>query len=722
MTDQPGGPRAAGAVAGSPGVLPKDLAANPVLSRWIRVGPDGRIDVRVGKVELGQGIVTALAQLAADELGTELADIRMWPADTADGPDEGLTAGSLSISTCGPALRAAAAGVRSRYVLAAAREWDVDPGTVTVHSGRITGPDGRRTGYSELAGRVDLDVPADPSVPTTGTRRFTGTDVPRLDLPDKVAGRPCYVQDIRLPGQWFARVLRPPSPGARLREVDPAGAGAGVTVVRDGSFLAVAGPDEAEVVRAADRLRAAAVWAEQDTLPDEDDLDGFLRAGPHQTIEVADDSVNDGSATASAVAGPTIRATYRRPFLAHASMAPSCAVARWHPGGRVEVWSHSQGIGNLARAIAAALGLDPGTVHVRHAENAGCYGHNGADDAAFDAVLVARLLPGIPVQVLWSRQDELAWSPFSSAMVADVRTTLDAAGRLASWTYDVWSQGHSTRPGYAGVPGLLAAAALAEPATYPAAVDPPPANGAGSTRNALPGYDLPNRRVTGHRLTETPIRTSAMRSLGAYFNVFAIESLLDEAAQVAGTDPLEFRLAHLSDERGRRVLLMAAEAAGWGRPTADGTGLGLGYARYKGTGAWCAVVAEVEAEADVRVRRLTVVVDVGEPVNPDGVRNQIEGGAVQSVSWTLLERVRFDRRRITSVDWESYPILPFSRVPEVRVQIAPGDGNPAVGAGEAAQGPTAAAIGNALAAAVGVRVRDLPLTPEAVVKAIERTS
>jgi CO/xanthine dehydrogenase Mo-binding subunit len=700
-------------------VLPKDLAANPVLARWIRVGPDGRFDLRVGKVELGQGILTALAQLAADELGADLGNVRMLGADTAAGPDEGITAGSMSISTCGPALRAVAANVRALFVTAAARAWRVDPSTVTVHSGRFTGPEGQRSSYGELAGAVDLEVPADPAVPTTTAARFAGTDAPRLDLPDKVAGRPRYVQDLRLPGQWFARVLRPPSPGARLRDVDHEVAGDGITVVRDGSFLAVAGPDEAAVLRAADRLRAKALWSEQDTLPDEDDLDGFLRAGPHETIEVVDDGVNDGTATATGVAGTTVTATYRRPYVAHASIAPSCGVALWHPDGRVEVWSHSQGIGNLARAVAGALDLDPATVHVRHTEGAGCYGHNAADDAAFDAVLVARTVPGTPVQVLWSRQDELTWAPFSSAMVADVEATVDAAGRLASWRYDVYSQGHSTRPGYAGVPGLLAATTLADPAGYPAAVDPPQANGAGSTRNALPGYDLPNRRVTGHRLTESPIRTSAMRSLGGYFNVFAIESFVDEAAATAGADPLDFRLAHLSDERGRRVLRLAAEAAGWGRAVPEGTGLGLGYARYKGTGAWCAVVAEVEAEAEVRVRRLWTAVDVGRAVNPDGVRNQIEGGAVQATSWTLLERVRFDRRRITSADWESYPILPFSAVPEVVVEIAPGDGNPSLGAGEAAQGPTAAAIGNALAAAVGVRVRDLPLTPEAVTKAIE---
>jgi CO/xanthine dehydrogenase Mo-binding subunit len=706
-------------MADAPAVLPKDLAANPVLARWIRVDADGRIDVRVGKVELGQGILTALAQLAADELDADLADVRMQGADTAAGPDEGVTAGSLSISTCGPALRAAAANVRALFATAAGRAWRVDPSTVTVHSGRFSGPEGQRSSYGELAGAVDLEVPADPSVPVRSEGRLAGTDVPRLDLPDKIAGRPRYVQDLRLPGQWFARVLRLPSPGARLLDVDPDVVGDGITVVRDGSFLAVAGPDEAGVLRAAERLRAKAVWSEVDTLPDEDDLDGYLRAGPHETIEVVDDGVNDGTATAGEVPGTTVAATYRRPFVAHASIAPSCAVALWQPDGRVQVWSHSQGIGNLGRAIAGALGLDPATVHVRHAEGAGCYGHNAADDVAFDAVLVARAIPGTPVQVLWSRQDELCWAPFSSAMVADAEATVDTAGRLASWRYDLYSQGHSARPGYAGVPGLLAATTLAQQATYPAAVDPPPANGAGSTRNALPGYDLPNRRVTGHRLTETPIRSSAMRSLGAHFNVFAIESLMDEAAAVAGADPLDFRLAHLSDERGRRVLRMAADAAGWGRALPEGTGQGIGYARYKGTGAWCAVVAEVEAEAEVRVRRLTVAVDVGRPVNPDGVRNQIEGGAVQATSWTLLERVRFDRRRITSSTWESYPILPFSAVPQVRVELAPGDGNPSVGAGEAAQGPTAGAIGNALAAAIGVRVRDLPLTPEAVVQAIE---
>ena len=718
--------------------LPKDLAANPTLSRWIQVGADGTLGVRVGKVELGQGIVTALAQIAADELGVDIAAIRMMPAGP-DGPDEGLTAGSMSIMDSGQALRMAASNVRARFAAAAGNP---------VFS------------YADLAGSVDLDVPADPDVPLLGTGALVGSDVPRLDLPDKVFGRPRYLQDMRLPGQAFGRVIRPPSSGARL--VSVSAAPDGVSLVRDGSFLGVVGPDEAAVVRAAEIVRSSATWAEHDSLPDENDLGKFLRAGPHEEIVVAADHAGHGSSadptghrsgdrptgdgptgdrTGDGPTGDTtgdrtgeragdgrsgdqrIAASYSRPFVAHASMAPSCGVALWTAPDRVDVWSHSQGVYPLARAIAAALDLGADAVRVQHVESAGCYGHNGADDAAFDAVLLARTVPGTPVQVLWSRQDELCWSPFGSAMTADVVATLSSDGKLSSWQYDVYSQGHTARPGYAGVPGLLAATHVEQAATYPAAVDPPAAAGYGSMRNVLPGYDVPRRRVTGHRLIASPIRSSAMRSLGAYLNVFAIESVMDEAAELAARDPLQFRLDHLSDERGRRVLQTAAEAAGWGRERLpEGVGLGLGYARYKGRGGYCAVVAEVEAETEIRVRRLTIAVDVGRVVNPDGVRNQIEGGAVQSASWTLVERVRFDRRRITSDTWETYPILRFSQVPAVEVTIVDSGDEKSVGAGEAAQGPTAAAIGNAVAAAIGVRVRDLPLTTDAVVAAIENAA
>lgn len=699
--------------------LPKDLLANPRLSRWVRINTDGTVAVRTGKVELGQGILTALAQVAADALGVPFGCVVMLPANTAEGPDEGWTAGSMSVADAGPAVRIACANVRALCVAEAAAGWGVATDQVTVDAGgRIVAADGRWTTYGALADRVVLDVDARPDIasdtalgPGTGV---LGTSIARIDLPAKVTGRARYIGDLRLPGQLFGRVVRPPSPGARLESV-PGLAIPNVTTVRDGSFLGVVGPDESVVERAAEELRDATSWAECDTLPDEDDLVGYLRAGPHETTAVVDEETDD------TVGLRTVRARYSRPFLAHASIAPSCGIARWDAAGEhLMVWSHSQGIRPLRDAIAAALTIDVERVTVEHAENAGCYGHNAADDAAFDAVLLARAVPGRPVQVRWSRRDELTWAPFGSAMAVEVAASLDDAGRIRSWTYDVWSQGHLARPGYSGVPGLLAATHLELPFPSPAAADPPLAGMTGGARNALPPYDVGRRRISAHRLLETPIRSSSLRALGAYTNVFAIESFLDELAATAGEDPLEFRLRALADDRARTVLEKAASEAGWGRPLPEGTGHGLGFARYKNNGAYCAVVAEVEAEHEIRVRRLTVAVDVGRVINPDGVRNQIEGGAVQATSWTLKERVRFDRRRITSDDWESYPILRFSEVPRVDVHLVDRPDEPSVGSGEAVAGPATAAIGNAVARAVGVRVRDLPITVDAVVAAIER--
>ena len=695
---------------------PSSLLANPILARWVAPRSDGTFDVRVGKVEFGQGLLTALAQLAADELDVEVSAVRMLAANTGAGPDEGVTSGSTSISESGSALAVVAANVRARFVAEAARRWQVDPATVLVDRGVITTAGRQATSYAELADDVDLEVSADPSLLARGpdAERVTGTSWPRLDLPDKVAGRQRFIHDLRLPGQMFGRVVRPPSPGARLVAVDEqAAARAGVTVVRDGSFLGLVGEDEAAVVAHVEALRAATLWAENASFPDEDDLDAYLRSGPHETMDLVDESVADQAA------GRSVRAAYFRPFVAHASIAPSCALAWWRSPSDLAVWTHSQGIGPLRVAIAQALDLDPSSVVVEHAEGAGCYGHNGADDAAFDAVLLARSCKGRPVHVQWTREDELSWSPFGSAMAADVAATLDGAGAITSWSYDVWSQGHTSRPGAGGVPGLLAGASLARPTPQGPATDPPPSRGGGTTRNAVPLYRLGRRRITGHRLLDATVRTSALRALGAYLNVFAIESFMDELALVSGQDPLAFRLAHLDDDRAERVLGAAARAAGWGEPLPDGWGRGLGFARYKDRGAYCAVVAEVEAETEVRLRRLIIAVDVGRVVNPDGVRNQIEGGATQSASWTLKERVRFDRRRVTSRDWDSYPILRFSEAPQITVELVQTPGAPSVGAGEAAQGPTAAAIANAVADAIGVRVRHLPITTEAVLAAIE---
>lgn len=697
---------------------PKDLVANPRLSSWLAIDPDGTVGLRIGKVELGQGILTALVQIAADELDVAPRSIRMLPAHTGLGPDEGPTAGSMSVVDAGAAVRQVCAQVRALLLEAASAELEVDVADLRVDDGRIVTVDGARSlGYGDLAAGVDLDRDAGPLVPTKpyDQLRHTGRSLPRVDLPDKVTGSSRFLSDLVLPGQLWGRVVRPPSVAATLLAVDDSVVRSGpdvVAVVRDGSFLGVVAATERAADLAADRLRAVAEWAEQPTLPDEDDLDGYLRGGPHTDFPVDETDADVDVAV-------TVRASYSRPFLAHASVSPSCGAARWDDGA-LQVWSSSQSVFGLRRAICLALDLTPADVVVQHVESAGSYGHNGSDDAAFDAVLLARAVPGRPVHVRWSRSDELSWSPFGSAMVVDVTAGLDAAGCLVSWESDVWSQGHTSRPGFANSPGLLAAAHLARPHLLPAPIDPPPERGAGGTRNAVPGYTVSRRRITGHRLQEVALRSSSLRTLGAYTNDFATESTMDELAALTGADPLDFRLAHLADERGRAVLEAVAERAGWrSRDRSGDTGFGIGYARYKAKGAWCAVVAEVEAGTELRVQRLTVAVDVGRVVSPDGVRNQIEGGAVQSTSWTLKERVRFDRTRITSTDWESYPILRFSEAPEVDVVLLDRPDQPSLGSGEASQGPTAAAIGNAVADALGVRVRHLPLTTESVVSAID---
>ena len=662
---------------------PAHIVDNPRLGTWVTVA-EGHVEVHVGKVELGQGILTALAQIAADALAVPLAGLRMVAAHTARGPDEGLTAGSLSVLQAGAALRHVGSVVRAL----------ADPS---------------EEGYVARIARLDPDTdlrtaPTARAVPP----REVGRSTPRLDLPDKVLGRPRYLADRRPAGMLHGRVLRPPSPGARLVELDAAWKAPGVRLVRDGSFVGVVGEREVDVDRALEQLGRDCTWAEVDTLPDETALSGWLRAGPHEDIEVLDEAPPEG----------TVKASYSKPLLAHGSIAPSVGLAVWG-GDEVRVWSHSQGIHQLRLAIADALALDPTAVEVEHVESAGCYGHNAADDAAFDAVLLARAVPGLPVLARWTRADELTWAPLSPAMTVTVSACL-ADGKISGWSYDVFGLGHSSRPGYRGAPGLLAASHLEDPLPLPQPTDPPPAAGGGTTRNSVPIYDVGPRRVTGHRRVDSPFRTSAMRALGAYLNVFAIESFMDELAVEAGADPIEFRLAHLSDPRARHVVTEAARLSGWSDPLPEQIGRGLGFARYKDKGAYCAVVAEVVLTSTVAVRSLTVVADVGLVVNPDGARNQLEGGATQSVSWTTKERVRFDRRRITTSDWDRYPILTFPEAPLVDVHLVDSDA-PSVGAGEAAQGPTAAAVANAVHHALGVRVRDLPLDAESVVRSIEES-
>ena len=512
----------------------------------VRFEADGTVSVTVGKVELGQGIVTALAQIAAEELGVPLEKIRMLPASTAYSPDEGVTSGSLSVQEGGKALRLACAEAREE----------------------------RR--------------------PQSGAR-VVGTSAPRLDLPGKFAGRPSYVQDMVLPGMLHGRVVRPPHGFSKLTKFEEAKTHK-ISIVRDGSFVGVLAEREEDAIAAAAKLRAKCAWEKSAAIPD--DIHAWLKA--HVAERNVSKEVADPAARARGV--KRMQAAYTKPYIAHASIGPSCALARWQ-GKRLEVWTHSQGIYNLRRDLAMVLRMPAEEIVVAHAEGAGCYGHNGADDVALDAALLARGAGGRPVRVQWMRDDEFAWEPYGAAMAFEMEAQLDADGRIASWRHAFWSNGHTHRPGRADKPTLTAAAHLAEPFELSPAVNPPLPSG-GADRNALPGYDFPDLLVVNHYVRDMPLRSSSLRSLGAYGNVFAIESFMDECAAAAGKDPLSFRLAHLKDPRGRAVLeKLVPEWRSWKR--AEGRGHGIGYAKYKNLGAYCAVLAEVEVTHELRVTRLS---------------------------------------------------------------------------------------------------------------------
>jgi nicotinate dehydrogenase subunit B len=700
--------------------LPPSLAANPNLSSWVKISAEGHLVISPGKVEIGQGIVTALAQIAADELDVDIGRVRMVRATTAGSPNEGVTSGSLSVQQSGRAVRHVCAEVRQIFLAAAADRLGVGIDALAISDGEISGPGNVRTSYWELAGEVSLDRQASGATPKSSARRtLAGSSVQRVDIPDKVFAQPRFIHDSALPGMLHGRVLRSEMPGAKLvglNEDRARGVAGLVAIVRDGNFAGVVSETENDAEAALKALRKGAAWSAHEALPDENGLAQWLKSQPAEST-IIDRKTAPGAATKSR----TMRRQYTRPYIAHASIAPSCAMAQWS-GDCVHVWTHSQGVYLLRTDLALVLKLPAENITVEHMEGAGCYGHNGADDVALDAVLLAKAADGRPVRLQWSREDEMIHAPFGAAMAVEIEADLDTQGEIVDWRHSIWGNGHVARPGRAALPALLAGTEIADPFPRTVATNPPQATGGGADRNSVPLYDFPSWTVECHRLLTMPIRTSALRTLGAQGTVFAIESFLDELATERGEDPLAFRLRHLSDPRARDVIQSVARRANWKPREQGGIGHGIGFARYKNTGAYCAVIAEVEGAEDIHVRKLTIAVDVGEAINPDGVINQIEGGAIQAISWVLKEQVRFDRERITSNTWSSYPILRFSEVPEVQVEVISRPELDPVGAGEAAHGPATAAIANAVFDCLGVRVRNLPITRDSLIAAMEVSS
>jgi CO/xanthine dehydrogenase Mo-binding subunit len=697
--------------------LPALLQTNPRLDQWVNFAAPGRVTVATGRVEIGQGVLTAMRQIAADELDVAPERIDLQTGDTDRTPNEGYTSGSQSIQYGGVALRLACAEVKGLLLDAAAslvgaarEELGVSDGAIT-RAGAPTGED-----YWSLAPAIDLTRRATAGARPKAERSEIGRNAPRVDLAGKVFGAPSFVHDMALDGMVHARVVRQPRRNATIAAIDEAAirrtAKGEIDILRDGNFVAILGDDETVVDAAAAVAPGHVAWDGLDPINPGQEEARWLLQRP------SIDRVFGPEEPPPAPGQARYEASFTRMHIAHASIGPSSGLALYQDG-HLTVWSHTQGVYPLKAALARTLKLDPAHISVKHAQGPGCYGHNGADDAAADAAVIALRRPGMPIRVRWRREEEFGFEPVSPAMLTTVRATLDDQGRPVDWTTEIWSGRHSSRPGGGG--NLLAAEALPNPPPAPPAVDPPEANGGGGTRNGEPLYAFPAKRIIHHLVAETPVRTSSLRGLGATINVFAIESAMDELAERAGMDPVDYRLAVLADPRAKAVVGHVAKMAEWrpGLPIGTGTGRGIGFAMYKNRAAYCAVVADVEVDEAVRVTKVWCATDGGLIVNPDGALNQLEGGVIQGISWALKEGVRLDHAGISSRDWESYPVVRFSEVPEVFCELVGATADlPPLGVGEASGGPTVAAIGNAVAQALGARLRDLPLSRERIMDAL----
>jgi CO/xanthine dehydrogenase Mo-binding subunit len=696
--------------------LPLSIINNRRMEKWLRFQPDRTVRLGVGKVELGQGNVTALAQIAAEELDVALDRIAVLSGDTEEAPDEGQTTSSQSIEVSGRSVRLVTAEFRARVLDRLARRLNCAAEDIAVEDGAFllgdvaTGHDYWNFVQAEDFA-AEITGTARPKPPAA--YRIVGQPAPRRDLPVKLRGGG-FIHDLVRPGMLHARVLRQPNRGASLESLDEAAirraAGGTFEVLRIGNFVAFVGADETVVQRAAAAAPAHAMWTGVRKLEPAMQEAAWLIGQPSADRQLYTDSP---------MPPEVVQASYSRPYVAHASIAPSCALAELLDG-HLTVWSHTQGVYPLRDSLGNVLGMPKERITVRHAHGAGCYGHNGADDVAVDAAVIAHAMPGHCIRVQWRREEEFGFEPFGTAMHVTLRAALDGGGKPADWTAEIWAATHVQRPSSGG--NMLTHEALPEPPPDPRPSDPPEANGGGGTRNAVPAYDFPVKRIVHHLVEQPPVRTSALRGLGALPNIFALEGFMDELAERAGVDPVEYRLSLLSDERARRIIVNVAQRAGWSArgPAGSGRGVGLGWARYKNRAAYAAVAAEVEVDREVRVRRVWCAADAGLVINPDGARNQLEGGIIQAISMTLKEQVRLGEDGVATLDWGTYPILRFSEVPEIETDIIDAPDLPTLGMGECTFGPTAAAVGNAVAHALGIRIRDMPLTRERIETALLR--
>jgi nicotinate dehydrogenase subunit B len=708
---------AAGQPALQPGNARAQLDVREVDS-FLALHPDGAVTIYTSKVDVGTGMRIAIAQMAAEELGVRVSRVGLVDGDTGRCPNNGGTGGSTGLTRGGTAVRQAAATARQELLRRASARLSVSPGALTIDAGVVrplTGGRGIAIGRLLEGGRFALPVDAGAPLVSAAAYRVVGASPPRPDVPAKCTGGYEYIQDFTIPGMLHARVVRPPAIGARLISVDQTSIAhlPGVRVVRLESFLAVVSANEWAAVRGARELEA--VWSEWQGLPGHEHLEPYLRGG---VIE-REQTVVDRGAAAEAMAGAagTLAATYFWPCQSHASLGPSCAVAEVR-GTSAAIWTSSQVTYGLRATLARVFGFAPERLRVVFVEGSGSYGTNGADHAAADALLLSKTI-GQPVRVQWSRQDEHGWDPKGPQQLLDLRAGLAADGTIVAWETEMWLPANRR-----GARILLAAEAAG--LTQDNGRD-----AAGVHENGDPSYPVENVRVQVHWLRDTPLNPSNLRAPGKPGNVFAVEGFVDEIAAHNGVDALEFRRRRLADPRALEVIDRAAAAFKWdarpspGRRRGDAKqlhGRGMAYTRYKQAENYVAMFIEVAVDAAtgaIAVPRVVCAHDCGLVVNPEALRNQIEGAITQTLSRALHEEVQFDTSRVTSVDWASYPILRASEAPSIEVVLIDRRDQPLWGAGEAAAVPVAAALGNAVFDATGVRLRRVPFTRERVKAALD---
>ena len=708
-------------------LAPEALAQSPPAIKTVSTGEvdgflaiaaDGTVTLYSGKVDLGTGVRTALMQIAAEELDVALDQITMVEGDTFLTPDQGATTSSVTISTGGMQIRRAAATAHAALVAEAAKTLNVPPEQLMTANGAVVSTaDGRSVSYSRLVGgkNFSLKVDAKARAKDPKSYKIVGKSVARVDVPAKVAGTFVFMHDFRVPGMLHARMIRPPTMRGRLVAFDDAAARRipdYVGTVRKHNFVAVVARDEWAAIRAARAVQVQ--WAKWEGLPEKAKLWDYIR---NSQVVRDDVTQNTGNAADALKTAPrTLKSTFDFAIHTHGSLGPSCAVAQWQDG-RLTCWTASQQTHQLRRQLANMFGVPADNVRCIYLEGSGCYGRNGHEDAAADAALLARET-GKPVRVQWSREDEHVWDPKGPPTLIDYAAGLDDRGNVIAWTSDAYIPAGQQ----VSQTTLLAAdlAGMPKDAAHPGSIH----------QHLAIQYAFPNVRTVAHRIADTPFRQSWIRTPGRMQNTFGNEVFLDEIAQAAGVDPLEFRVRHLKDKRAHDVLQRLARLANW-QPRNErhrtagalATGRGVSYMKYELVRTYVAVVADVEVDrksGGIKVVRFYVAHDCGQIINPDGLKNQIEGNIVQTTSRALMEDVQFNRSTITSRDWSGYPILRFPDVPDVVIDLIDRPADPPWGAGEPTTAVVPSAISNAVFDAVGVRLRSVPFTPDKVLAALQR--